>query len=142
MGNARIDHLAGRQMGHVGLHAFQLHAAAAENRRRAPQGICIKACNAKHDRFIDPGNDRDIPHFPLLDPYGRFLARDDSLHAAEIDMQIVILIAQQSACFQNPPLKIGIAQRGGGCERGAVLRCVHQPAFRLKMFHFPTHSAA
>ena len=64
----------------------------------------------KADRLIDPRNDGDIPHRLLPDAQSPLLPRDDAPAAAQIDDEVVVVIAQQRPPLQDLPDAHGAAQ--------------------------------
>jgi len=84
--------------------AVLLHAAAAED------GICfallirVEPGYAENNRLVHPRDQRDIAHAPVLDSERTLVFRYYAAHAAEVNMEIVLAVAQHGSASSGVPL--------------------------------------
>ena len=138
MRHTRLNHISRHQSGNILPPALFLGQPSAQDGIPLSKGIGADLRHQKGDRLVDTGDQRDVPHLALTDADRPFLARDDPLHAPQIDVQIMPLVAEDGARLQHRVRIHGVRQRRFARKCGGVACRVGQIPLRIILIHhFP-----
>lgn len=101
MRHARVDDVAAFQCPYVVFHAFPLRVAAGEDDTAASVFVGAQVLELEAYALADTADDGDVLDRCIPQAVDAFLARDDAGVFAQIDVQVVLAVAQYAAAFEN-----------------------------------------
>lgn len=133
--DAGVDNIAADERREIFPAAVLLHAAAAED------GICfallirVEPGYAENNRLVHPRDQRDIAHAPVLDSERALVFRYYAAHAAEVNMEIVLAVAQHGSALERSPAFACLPEQCRRAEYPGVLRRRQQCSLGFEAGH-------
>ena len=111
MGNNRVYDKTGGKLRNIFLHAFLLNGAAAQQGIGLAVFVLLERHNLENNGLVDSGNYCDVPNGAVVNSECALLARNNAFHYAEVNVQVVFLIAHYGARLKDFSAHISLLER-------------------------------